>query len=682
MSATQSAAETAWNLEVDADQIGWLSLDRPGSSANTLSRAVLLELAQQVGALAQRQLRGLVIRSAKASGFIAGADIREFPQFDSDEGAMQHIRQGQDVFSAIESLPFPTVAAIHGFALGGGLELALACRYRVAVGDSKLNLGLPEVQLGVHPGFGGSVRSVRLLGVRAAMGLMLTGRSVRADRALKIGLVDRLVESSSELADAARHILMAAPPPHRPALRERALSWPGVRPLLRPALVRQVAAHARREHYPAPYAMIDLWARHGAHGEAAFTAEAQSFAALIRSSTARNLIRVFLLQDRLKGLAGKGHAAFEHAHVIGAGVMGGDIAAWCALRGLTVTLQDRELKYIEPALTRARALFEKRLPTPAERMQAAERLSADVAGSGVARADVVIEAIFEDLEAKRALYAAAEPRMRPGALLATNTSSLTLETLSGELKDPGQFVGLHFFNPVPQMPLLEVVHSARTRPEALAAAMAFTRRIDKLPLPCRSSPGFLVNRVLFPYLHEALHAAGEGISFNAIDRAAVDFGMPMGPMELSDVVGLDVVLHVGEIVTRELQRESPPFATRLRSLVQAGQLGRKSGQGFYRWRDGKIAREPDRMPVPPDLADRLILTLVNECVACAREGIVEDIDLIDAGVIFGTGFAPFRGGPIAYAKARGVEACVARLRELEQRYGSRFRADAGWSNLT
>jgi len=299
----------------------------------------------------------------------------------------------------------------------------------------------------------------------------------------------------------------------------------------------------------------------------------------------------------------------------------------------------------------------------------------------VSKANVVIEAIFEDLDAKRALYAAAEPRMQPGALLATNTSSLTLETLSGELRDPGAFVGLHFFNPVPQMPLLEVVHSARTRPEALAAAMAFTRRIDKLPLPCRSSPGFLVNRVLFPYLHEALHAAGEGISFNAIDRATVDFGMPMGPMELSDVVGLDVVLHVGEIVTRELQRESPPFASRLRSLVQAGQLGRKSGQGFYRWRDGKIVRESDRMPVPPDLADRLILTLVNECVACAREGIVEDIDLVDAGVIFGTGFAPFRGGPIAYAKARGVDSCVARLRELEQRYGARFRADAGWSSL-
>jgi 3-hydroxyacyl-CoA dehydrogenase/enoyl-CoA hydratase/3-hydroxybutyryl-CoA epimerase len=681
MSSESSASGDAWSFEVDADQIGWLTLDRPGASANTLSQAVLLELERQVQGLATRPLRGLVIRSAKASGFIAGADIREFPNFDSHTLALERIRQGQRTFSAIEALPYPSVAAIHGFALGGGLELALACRYRVAVADARLNLGLPEVQLGVHPGFGGTVRTVRLLGVRTAMSLMLTGRSVRADRAQKIGLVDRLVESGNDLADAARQIIMAAPPPHRPGLRERLLSWPGLRALLRPALERQVAAHARREHYPAPYAMIELWARNGARGEDAYRAEAESFAALVRSDTARNLIRVFLLQDRLKGLAGKSRGSFEHVHVVGAGVMGGDIAAWCALRGLQVTLQDRELKLIEPALMRARALFEKRLPTPVERVQAAERLVADAAGSGIARADVFIEAIFEDLEAKRALYAVAEPRLPGAALLATNTSSLTLETLGGTLRDPGRFVGLHFFNPVPQMPLVEVVHTERTRPEALSAALAFTRRIDKLPLPCRSSPGFLVNRVLFPYLHEALHAAGEGLSFNAIDRAAVDFGMPMGPMELSDVVGLDVVLHVGEIVTRELKREAPPFAARLRELVQAGHLGRKSGQGLYRWRDGRIVREPDRMPVPPDLADRLILVLVNECVACAREGIVEDTDLLDAGVIFGTGFAPFRGGPIHYARARGIEACSARLRELEQRYGSRFRADAGWQTL-
>jgi 3-hydroxyacyl-CoA dehydrogenase/enoyl-CoA hydratase/3-hydroxybutyryl-CoA epimerase len=280
------------------------------------------------------------------------------------------------------------------------------------------------------------------------------------------------------------------------------------------------------------------------------------------------------------------------------------------------------------------------------------------------------------------LYAQAEPRMRAGSVLASNTSSLTLESLATTLKDPGHLVGLHFFNPVPQMPLVEVVHYPATRPEVLKSAMAFARRIDKLPLPCRSSPGFLVNRVLFPYLHEAFHAASEGIDFNAIDRAATDFGMPMGPMELSDVVGLDVVLHVGEIVTRELKQEPPAFVSTVRDLVAAKKLGRKTGQGFYTWQDGKVVRATASASAPPaDLTDRLILSVVNECVACLREQVVEDADLVDAGVIFGTGFAPFRGGPLAYARARGVDPCVGQLKSLEQRYGARFHPDAGWSAL-
>jgi 3-hydroxyacyl-CoA dehydrogenase/enoyl-CoA hydratase/3-hydroxybutyryl-CoA epimerase len=671
----------AFRLEIDADNIGWLTLDRPDSSANTLGRAVLLELQQQLQALERRALRGLVLRSGKASGFIAGADIREINALAGTSNALELIMLGQGIYSRLEALPYPTVAAIHGYALGGGLELALACRYRVAVGDSRLALGLPEVQLGVHPGFGGTVRSVRLLGVRPAMSLMLTGRSVRSDQALKLGLVDRLVAAGSELEDAARQIIQSAPPPHRPPAFERVLSWPGVRALLRPALLRQVRSRARREHYPAPYAMVELWSSYGARGDAAMGAEARSFATLLQGDSARNLIRVFLLQDRLKALAGKSAAALERVHVIGAGVMGGDIAAWCALRGLNVTLQDRDLALIEPALVRAAALYGKRLNTQAERTAASERLRADVDGSGVAGADVVIEAIFEDLDAKRALYAAAEPRMAAGAVLASNTSSLTLESLATTLSDPGHLVGLHFFNPVAQMPLVEVVHFPATRPEVLARAMTLARRIDKLPLPCRSSPGFLVNRVLFPYLFEALHAAGEGIAFNAIDSAAVQFGMPMGPMELADVVGLDVLLHVGQIVTRELHKESPAYVEQVRQLVQARQLGRKSGQGFYAWRDGKIVRPPDGASAPEDLADRLILALVNECVACLREAVVDDADLIDAGVIFGTGFAPFRGGPLSYARARGIDACVARLDALAQRYGARFRPDAGWQAL-
>jgi 3-hydroxyacyl-CoA dehydrogenase/enoyl-CoA hydratase/3-hydroxybutyryl-CoA epimerase len=684
-----SDAAPTCQLRVDEQGIAWLTLDKPDSSANTLSGAVLRELMALLSSLAtarapgsnDRALRGLVIRSAKASGFIAGADIREFTGFSSAADALAHIELGQRVCAQLEALPVPTVAAIHGFALGGGLELALACRYRVAVGDSKLALGLPEVQLGIHPGFGGTVRSVRLMGVRPAMNLMLTGRPIRTDRALQSGLVDRLVGERGELDEASRQVIRAAPAPHRPPLLERALSWPGVRRLIHPALLKKVASQARREHYPAPYAIVDLWYRYGAHGQEAYTAEARSIAELFTHDTTRSLIRVFLLQDRLKGLAPRSERRLEHVHVVGAGVMGGDIAAWCALRGLAVTLQDREMKFIEPALTRARGLFEKRLATPAERSAALQRLQPDTEGAGLGDADLLIEAIFEDLDAKHALFSAAERRLRPDAVLATNTSSLTLESLASALQSPSRLVGLHFFNPVAQMPLVEVVHAADTDAATLAAAMVFTRRIDKLPLPCRSSPGFLVNRVLFPYLHEAMYAAGEGMPFAVIDRAAVNFGMPMGPIELSDVVGLDVLLHVGEIVTRELGQQAPPFLSQVRELVQQRHLGRKSGQGFYTWREGKVVREANDAPVNLELADRLILALVNECVACLRERIVEDADLIDAGVIFGTGFAPFRGGPLHYARARGVASCVQRLLELEQRHGARFHPDAGWALL-
>jgi len=674
------ADQTNSKLDIDPDGIAWLSLDVPGSSANTLGRAVTTELQAVIAQLAAKPPKGLVIRSAKASGFIAGANIHEFTAFKNSADALATIQVGQRLMDAIEALPCPTVAAIHGFAMGGGLELALACTYRVAVGDGKLALALPEVQLGIHPGFGGTVRSVRLLGVRAAMELMLTGKSVRAPRALGLGLVDRLVDTPDQLATAARELINTRPAPHRPALLERAMSWPMVRPWIAKALLNQVQAKAPREHYPAPYAMVELWKKYGASGRAAYDAEARSIAQLFESSTARALVRVYLLTERLKSLA-KGGGEVQKVHVVGAGVMGGDIAAWCALRGLEVTLQDRELKYIEPALGRAQKLFEKRISDATQRAAASARLKADVAGEGVAGADLLIEAIFEDLGAKQALYAAAEPKLKPDATLASNTSSLTIETLSAKLADPARMVGLHFFNPVAQMPLVEVIHTDATSPQHLSKAMAFTRRIDKLPLPCRSGPGFLVNRVLFPYLDEALFAAGEGVPLADIDRAAEEFGMPMGPIELADVVGLDVMLHVGEIVNQGLGRDSPPYLSRVRELVAARQLGRKSGQGFYKWVDGKCEKPTAAGTPPAEFADRLILPMINECVACLRDGIVADEDLVDAGVVFGTGFAPFRGGPLHYARERGLPQILAKLRDFAQLHGRRFEPDAGWERL-
>ena len=675
-------ASGSWTLARDAESLAWLTIDKPGTSANVLSSGVLAELDGLLAALERDRPRGVVVISAKKSGFIAGADIREFTGITDAASGYELIHRGQEVLNRLSRLPCPSVAAIHGFALGGGLELALACRYRVGVADDRLSLGLPEVQLGIHPGFGGTVRSVRTLGVRPAMEMMLTGKPVRAEKARRLGLVDRLVPEA-ELRSAARELLLAAPapPPRRAPLAERLLGSAPLRPLVRRSLTGQVVRRARPEHYPAPYAIIELWARYGAHGDAALEAEARSIAQLFTTESSRNLVRVFLLQDRLKSAGGRSGADIRHVHVVGAGVMGGDIAAWSALRGFTVTLQDRAMELVEPALMRARELFGKRLRDPAQISAARGRLAADVAGDAVARADVVIEAIFESLEAKQELYARIEPRMKPGALLATNTSSLMLEPLAAKLARPERLVGLHFFNPVPQMPLVEIVHAERTDPAAVQAATGFARRIDKLPLPCRSAPGFMVNRVLTPYMHEAMLAAQEGVPLPVIDAAAAAFGMPMGPIELIDVVGLDVAAHVGEIIARGLGRKAIEVR-RLRELLAAKKLGRKSGEGFYVWRDGKAVKPAGAAAAaPPDLIDRLILILVNECAACLRERIVEDADLVDAAVVFGTGFAPFRGGPLRYARSRGVAAVVARLKELSARYGERFQPDPGWTAI-
>ena len=476
----------------------------------------------------------------------------------------------------------------------------------------------------------------------------------------------------------AREIALAAPPPRRAPFAQRVLCWPFIRSIVAGQTRKQVARRANPEHYPAPYAIVDLFAQHGAGGQAAYEAEARSIAKLFLSDSSRCLVRVFFLQNRLKALGGKSTRKFGHVHVVGAGVMGGDIAAWCAARGLTVTLQDREMKYVEPALARAREFFGKRARDPAKAAEMAARLTADVEGAGVPRADIVIEAIFENADAKRALYAALEPRMKPDALLATNTSSIVLEDLARGLKDPGRLVGLHFFNPVAKMMLVEIIRSQLTRPEVVEDTLAFTRKLDKLPLPCKSSPGFVVNRILMPYMTEAMLAADEGVPLAVIDRAAVKFGMPMGPIELADTVGLDVASHVGRILADAFGMPVPKGTA---ELLAAGHLGRKTGRGYYEWRDGKPVKPQTEGRAPDDLTDRMILQYLNEAVACLREGVIEDADLLDAGMIFGTGFAPFRGGPLHYARARGTGAIVTRLEQLAATHGPRFRPDSGWSAL-
>jgi 3-hydroxyacyl-CoA dehydrogenase/enoyl-CoA hydratase/3-hydroxybutyryl-CoA epimerase len=358
--------------------------------------------------------------------------------------------------------------------------------------------------------------------------------------------------------------------------------------------------------------------------------------------------------------------------------MGGDIAAWCALRGLTVTLQDIAPERIAPAIKRAADLFNKRLRQPHLVRAAMDRLIPDVAGNGVAHADLVIEAIVENADIKRKVYAGIEPRMKASAILATNTSSIPLQALSVGLERPERLVGLHFFNPVAQMMLVEIVEGPQTSPAVMQAAQAFARQIDKLPLPCKSAPGFLVNRILSPYLHEAMLMLDEGISPEVLDAAAKDFGMPMGPVELADVVGLDICAAVGH----ELGKPGQAVPKKLQVRLDAKQYGKKSGQGFYAWVKGKPQKATGSGSVDlKPLADRMVLPALNEAVACVREGIVADADLCDAGVIFGTGFAPHRGGPIHAIQARGKEDLLKVMAELRAKHGERFTADAGWSAI-
>lgn len=675
--ATAAANGAAhWRLQTEANGIAWLIIDKANAAVNSLSHEVMEELDAILTALVRTPPKALIVTSAK-NGFIAGADIKGFVGIDSPDTAYQMIRQGQQVVDKLAGLRCVTVAAINGFALGGGLEVALACRYRVAADDPSVTLGFPEVQLGVHPGLGGTVRAVQLAGPIAAMDLMLTGRHIRAKQALQMGLVDKLAPAA-QLRDVARSVALNPPPVKTMSLKHRLLNLGLVRPILAGQMRSQVAKRVRADHYPAPYKLIELWQEYGASGERAYDAEARSMGNLLCTPTSRNLVRVFFLQERLKSAGKSGGEPMKHVHVVGAGVMGGDIAAWCAARGLTVTLQDREEKYVVPAMERARKFFEKRYPDQAKRNEVLARLKADVPGAGVPQADLVIEAIFENLQAKQELYARLEPQMKPSAVLATNTSSIVLEQLAEKLTQPQRLIGLHFFNPVSRMPLVEVIHAADTDPQEIQAGLAFARQIDKLAIACHSAPGFLVNRVLMPYLSEAVRAAQEGIPLALIDQAAEEFGMPMGPIELADVVGLDVVMSVGKVFFETGAEVPPVLATRFSQK----KFGKKTGEGFYVWQNDKPVKPPATgQRVPDDLQDRLLLPLVNEAVAVLRQRIVEDADLIDAGVIFGAGFAPFRGGPLQYARTRGVDAIVARLQDLQNTHGDRFAPDEGWDLL-
>ncbi len=673
-----------WKLTTSDDSIATLHFDVADSSTNVLSAQALDQFEQILTQLKDEPATGLMIVSDKSSGFIAGADITEFTTIQNEQEALKLIQRGQRIFDLLEALTIPTVCLIDGFCVGGGLELALACDYRIATDQPRTRIGLPEVKLGIHPGFGGSMRLNRLIGAIDAMSLMLAGRAVDARQARRLGIVDYAV-TPRHLQTAGLNILHNKPAPKRAGKLKALASHNLVRPLMAWQFRKQVAKQAAKQHYPAPYALIDVWQHHAGNDRAMLDAEAISAAQLIVTDTSKNLVRVFMLQERLKSLGKQTSKITDtgqrRLHVIGAGTMGGDIASWCALRDYTVTLQDRESQFIAPAIKRASQLFKRKLKPARLATAAMDRVQPDLTGIGIEDANVIIEAIVENAQIKQTLFKDIEARCPADAILATNTSSIPLETLNQVLKQPERLVGIHFFNPVAKMQLVEVVSAQNTNADVVARAAAFVRSIDRLPLPVKSSPGFLINRILMPYLLEAVELLSENVAAETIDKTATDFGMPMGPILLADTVGLDICLSVANILADQLGMRVPPV---LSETVEQGHLGKKSGQGFYQYKQGKPQKKSAKqLSVPNDekqseIEDRLILRLLNECIACLREGVVEDADLLDAGMIFATGFAPFTGGPMQYLETRGRDAVLQRLLKLEEKFGERFRPDAGW----
>ncbi len=638
-----------WRYDVDREGIGWATFDREDSSANALGRRPLEELggiieeAERAGRAGA--IKGLVIISGKPKGFIVGADINEFEKFSTEADVIAEVSMVNAMLDRIEKLPVPVVAAVHGVCVGGGLELILACHYRIATRDPSTKVGFPEVKLGIFPGFNGTARSIRQAGPMAAMNIMLSGSFISASAAKGMGLIDELVAGPDSLHWAARKAVLQGRKSKPAGFAKAALGkWPA-RLALAKKMRSEVGKKANEDHYPAPYRLIDLFEKHGGDLEAMKQAEPIAFAPMLMSPQSKSLRRVFKLSEALKAQAPKSLKwKPTHVHVIGAGTMGADIAGVCVAAGMEVTLQDISPVQLEAGIKAQGKLFAKKFKTKATRDAAKARLIADPEGKGVSRADVVIEAIVERLDIKQTLFSDLETKVKPGAVLATNTSSLKLADISRPMRDPSRLIGLHFFSPVAMMPLVEVVQGEATNSGEVEKGAAFVTAIGKFPLITKDVPGFLVNKVLTPYMFAAMARLEKGEDKEKIDEAVRTFGMPMGPIELADSVGLDICAHVARILGQD------PSGSRLDSLVKAGKLGKKSGEGFYKWVDGKPQKGTNSWSKEElqRLGRELVSPIIEEAQKSLDEGVVASSDLVDAGMIFGTGFAPFRGGPLYF----------------------------------
>ncbi len=690
----------AWQLTIGADKIARLVFDLPGEKVNKLSLPVLEELETILDELARNSgLSALVLTSGKEDIFIAGADIRSFEEtFKDKTKTEQMMRTGHLVFNKLSQLPFPTIAVIDGACLGGGLELALACSYRIATTNPKTSIGLPEVSLGIVPGWGGTQRLPRLVGLQEGLNLILTGKPVKAEKAYKLHLVDALVAKEFKEEKSAEFVnFWITSMGRKTALEKRHKkgwsSWLLERnPIGRSLLFSQAKKNILEKtkgHYPAPLLALDVIKESaGKPLKEGLEIEIQGILKHLATpgsvQIARNLISLFFTSEALKKDPGVIATAKPIAStgVLGAGVMGSGIAFLLSNRDYPVRMKDINLAALGKGYGSIKALYdkEKRLK-PYEASLKFQKVSGTTNTTGFQGADLVIEAATENFELKQKLFSEIEAVMRPDALLATNTSSLSVNELAKSLKSPERFIGMHFFNPVPRMPLVEVVPGAKTAPEAVATVVDLCKKLGKTPIVVGDCAGFLVNRIFAMGATECMHLFEEGVPFDRLEKLLLNFGYPMGPFTLADEVGIDVLAKVNKVL-------EAAYGARMRGsplidkMLEKGLLGKKVGKGFFLYKGKNKSRNPEIEkllgPVKtPDISDvemsdRVILSMINEAARCLDEKIVARPDYLDMALLMGTGFPPFRGGLLRYADQLGISYVVDHLQQFKSKWGDRF----------
>ena len=702
MTMCQTMQLQSLRTTVDDDRVVTVWFDQPGKAVNTITWQMLLDLAEVVAAAERDKPKGLIFASAKSDCFVAGGDLFNIRDMARDPALMtKFLADGQGLWNRIEKLPMPTCVAINGDCLGGGFELALACTYRVAADDGSINIGLPEVKIGILPGWGGTTRLPRLIGLRKSLPLLLTGKALPPKKARKAGMIDETVRPEALLAAAKRLVLKGAGRPRKLPLMDRTMAFGPVRKLVLAKATKQTLEQTHG-NYPAAMKVLEI-VRAGFDGgfQAGLDAERQALRELMDTEACHNLMRLFFLRQGAKRavaaqLNGVRGAEAKHGAVIGGGTMGAGIAYSMARAGIQVRLVEMNEKAAAAAMGRVRKcldddVYAGRL-SALEARHAFNRVSPTIEWTGLGLADVVVEAVAESMDVKREVFAKLDRLCKPDAVLASNTSSLSIAEMAAATSRPQRVVGLHFFNPVPKMPLVEVVRAEKSSDQALANAVVLASRIGKTPVLVKDAPGFLVNRVLIPYLAEALLMAGGGMSVEAIDGAMKRWGMPMGPFELLDEIGLDIGAHVLGSLGDKLVAPRPVPPEMAKALDRKW-LGKKSGAGFYVYDAGsKSKKKKDRKPTvnheiaallaggrsAPTPADsevqwRLVLPMVNEAAALLAEGVADSADTVDLATVFGTGFAPFRGGLAKFADTVGADKLVVHLEKLAAQHGPRFK---------